>query len=79
MAAIVVMPTYNEAENLHRTATRLRQAAPNVHLLVVDDASPDGTGRIADALSAADPQHIHVLHRTVKDGLGAVIRPGFGS
>jgi len=75
MTAIVVMPTYNEAENLRQTATRLRQAAPSVHLLVVDDASPDGTGRIADGLAAADP-HIHVLHRTVKDGLGAAYRAG---
>ncbi|CAM5537881.1 polyprenol monophosphomannose synthase [Leifsonia shinshuensis] len=75
MSAIVIMPTYNEAENLRLTAVRLRRAAPKVHLLVVDDASPDGTGQIADDLAARD-DHIRVLHRTGKDGLGAAYRAG---
>ena len=69
MRVLTVIPTYNEKENLPVVVERLRKAAPEVDILVVDDNSPDGTGQIADELSAKDPQ-IHVLHRTVKDGLG---------
>ncbi|WP_240771247.1 polyprenol monophosphomannose synthase [Nocardioides sp. GY 10113] len=72
----MVVPTYNEAENLGWIADRLRRAQPEVDLLVVDDASPDGTGRIADELAAADP-HVHVLHREGKGGLGAAYLAGF--
>jgi glycosyltransferase involved in cell wall biosynthesis len=73
---LVVVPTYNEAENVDLIAQRLRAAVPEAHLLVVDDGSPDGTGDIADRLAAADPQ-IHVLHRTEKAGLGAAYIAGF--
>ncbi|TIC87662.1 polyprenol monophosphomannose synthase [Nocardioides sp. GY 10113] len=73
---LMVVPTYNEAENLGWIADRLRRAQPEVDLLVVDDASPDGTGRIADELAAADP-HVHVLHREGKGGLGAAYLAGF--
>jgi dolichol-phosphate mannosyltransferase len=73
---VMVVPTYNEAENLAWIVGRLREAQPGVEVLVVDDGSPDGTGRIADELAAADP-NVHVLHRTEKAGLGAAYRAGF--
>lgn len=69
MNVIVTIPTYNEAESLPRIVARVRAAAPQVDILVVDDNSPDGTGEIADRLAAADGS-IHVLHRTGKEGLG---------
>jgi dolichol-phosphate mannosyltransferase len=74
---LVVIPTYNEAENLAPIVTRVRAAAPEVEVLVADDASPDGTGAIADRLAAADPR-VHVLHRPGKQGLGAAYVAGFG-
>jgi dolichol-phosphate mannosyltransferase len=74
---IVVVPTYNEAENLAWIVDRVRRAQPDVDVLVVDDESPDGTGQIADTLAQADPQ-VHVLHRTAKGGLGAAYLHGFG-
>lgn len=73
---LVVTPTYDEAENLEATVIALRRAAPEAHILVVDDASPDGTGLIADQLAASDPA-VHVLHRTAKDGLGRAYLAGF--
>ncbi|HEX6755657.1 MAG TPA: polyprenol monophosphomannose synthase [Mycobacteriales bacterium] len=73
---LVVVPTYNEAENLEPLLTRLRAAVPEADALVVDDGSPDGTGRLADRLAAADGQ-IRVLHRTEKAGLGAAYIAGF--
>lgn len=73
---LVVTPTYNERESLPRLVERLRVAVPQAHLLVVDDSSPDGTGRLADELAAADPC-VHVLHRTAKNGLGAAYVAGF--
>ena len=76
MRVLTVIPTYNELENLPVVVRRLRAAAPEVEILVVDDNSPDGTGKLADELSAADA-NIHVLHRTVKDGLGGAYLAGF--
>lgn len=73
---LVIIPTYNEIDNLDMITTRLRAATPQVHILVVDDNSPDGTGRRADIL-AADDDHIHVLHRQSKEGLGAAYLAGF--
>ncbi|OAA29239.1 apolipoprotein N-acyltransferase [Frankia sp. EI5c] len=73
---VVCVPTYNERDNLPDTARRLRTANPAVDLLVIDDASPDGTGEIADRL-AADDSHIHVLHRAGKSGLGSAYIAGF--
>ena len=73
---VMVVPTYNEADNLAWIVGRLRQAHPEVHVLVVDDSSPDGTGELADGLAAADPQ-VQVLHRTEKGGLGAAYKHGF--
>jgi dolichol-phosphate mannosyltransferase len=74
---LVVVPTYNEAENLEAIADRLHRAVPDAGLLVVDDGSPDGTGRIADDL-AERSAWVHVLHRTEKAGLGAAYIAGFG-
>ncbi len=73
---VVVIPTYDEAANLAWIVGRLRRAQPDVHVLVVDDNSPDGTGAIADGLADGDA-HVHVLHRTAKSGLGAAYLAGF--
>ncbi|SEG86031.1 dolichol-phosphate mannosyltransferase [Thermomonospora echinospora] len=73
---LVIIPTYNERENIEPIVGRVRRAAPQVDVLVVDDASPDGTGALADALAASDDQ-VKVLHRTGKDGLGAAYIAGF--
>ena len=72
----MVVPTYDEADNLAWIVRRLREAQPDVHVLVVDDNSPDGTGKIADELAAADDS-VQVLHRTEKGGLGAAYKHGF--
>jgi dolichol-phosphate mannosyltransferase len=74
---LVVVPTYNERSNLEPVVTRLRTAVPDAHVLVVDDASPDGTGDVADALAKDDDQ-VHVLHRATKEGLGVAYVAGFG-
>ena len=73
---VVVIPTYNEIENLAMIVGRLRRAVPAVDVLVVDDDSPDGTGALADELTADDPQ-VSVVHRTTKEGLGAAYLHGF--
>lgn len=72
----VIIPTYNERENLPLILDRLIAAVPGVDVLVVDDSSPDGTGEIADKRAAAD-ERIHVLHRSSKAGLGAAYLAGF--
>jgi dolichol-phosphate mannosyltransferase len=74
---LVVIPTYNEAGNVRLITGRVRAAVPQADVLIADDASPDGTGDIADELAAADPR-IHVLHRAGKQGLGAAYIAGFG-
>jgi dolichol-phosphate mannosyltransferase len=74
---LVIVPTYDEADNIRQITGRLRAAVPQVDLLVADDASPDGTGKIADELAAHD-DHVNVLHRTGKQGLGAAYIAGFG-
>lgn len=73
---LVIIPTYNELENLPLIVGRVRSAAPTVDVLVVDDNSPDGTGAKADEMAAADPQ-IHVLHREGKGGLCGAYVAGF--
>ncbi|HWU32066.1 MAG TPA: polyprenol monophosphomannose synthase [Marmoricola sp.] len=73
---IVVIPTYNEAENLLLILDRLRAAQPSIDVLVVDDGSPDGTGALADEYALRDAA-VHVLHRTSKEGLGAAYLAGF--
>lgn len=77
MRATVVVPTYNEIENIERLIREVLAAAPHVQILVVDDGSPDGTGGLADELALADPDRVHVMHRTAKDGLGAAYLAGF--
>jgi len=72
---IVVVPTYNEAENLPELSREVLAQDPRIELLVVDDASPDGTGSLADGLADGDPR-IHVLHRPEKQGLGPAYRDG---
>jgi dolichol-phosphate mannosyltransferase len=72
----VVLPTYNEADNIEGIAQAILEALPAATLLVVDDASPDGTGRIADELAVRDPR-IRVLHRPGKQGLGRAYLDGF--
>lgn len=74
--SLVIIPTYNERENLRPIVHRLRELHPDVSVLVVDDASPDGTGEIADELAAADAD-VHVLHREGKEGLGVAYVAGF--
>ncbi|QGK69818.1 glycosyltransferase [Allosaccharopolyspora coralli] len=73
---LVVIPTYQERENLGLVVRRVRAAAAGVHVLVVDDGSPDGTGEVAEELASSDA-HVHVLHRTDKAGLGAAYVAGF--
>jgi len=72
----VVLPTYNERENLEAIVPAILEALPEAQLLVVDDNSPDGTGQLADTLAATDPR-IQVLHRAAKEGLGVAYRHGF--
>ncbi|EFG65575.1 polyprenol monophosphomannose synthase [Streptomyces sp. SPB074] len=74
--ALVIIPTYNEAENLRSIVGRVREAVPGAHVLVADDNSPDGTGALADELAAGD-EHVRVLHRGGKEGLGAAYLAGF--
>jgi dolichol-phosphate mannosyltransferase len=73
---LVIIPTYNESENIERIVSRTRNAVPQADILVADDNSPDGTGKIADALAAVD-DHVHVMHRLGKEGLGAAYLAGF--
>jgi dolichol-phosphate mannosyltransferase len=74
--ALIIVPTYNERENLPDLVRRLMAQPLVLDVLVVDDNSPDGTGEIADGIAAQNP-HVHVLHRTVKDGLGRAYIAGF--
>jgi len=73
---LVIVPTYNEVENLSSVIGRLRQSLPSADILVVDDSSPDGTGELAESL-AADDAAVSVLHRTKKEGLGHAYLAGF--
>ncbi|MBX6341582.1 MAG: polyprenol monophosphomannose synthase [Thermomicrobiaceae bacterium] len=73
---IVIIPTYNERDNLPRLLPAILERAPEVHILIVDDASPDGTGDVADAFAASDPR-IHVLHRPSREGLAQAYLAGF--
>ncbi|MBJ6726326.1 polyprenol monophosphomannose synthase [Geomesophilobacter sediminis] len=76
MKPVVVIPTYNERDNLERLTHQILALDERVHLLVVDDNSPDGTGALADRL-AAESERVHVLHRAGKLGLGSAYREGF--
>lgn len=73
---VMVIPTYNESANIEWIIDRLRTAQQDVDVMVVDDNSPDGTGKIVEEIAARDP-HVQVVHRTEKAGLGAAYRHGF--
>jgi len=73
---LIIVPTYEELENLPRLLTQIHEVVPHVHVLVVDDNSPDGTGALADELAKADSR-IHVMHRAGKLGLGTAYIAGF--
>jgi dolichol-phosphate mannosyltransferase len=73
---LVIVPTYNERENLPRKIPQILAQDGRLDVLVVDDGSPDGTGQLAEEMAAADPR-VHVLRRTAKDGLGAAYLAGF--
>ncbi len=75
-ATLVVVPTYDERDNLGPVLRRLHATVPAAHVLVVDDASPDGTGQLADELAATDDR-VRVLHRSTKAGLGTAYTAGF--
>ncbi len=75
-AVVVIIPTYNERDNLDDIVSRTRRAVPDADILVVDDNSPDGTGDLAEKLALTD-EHVRVLHRTQKAGLGAAYLAGF--
>jgi dolichol-phosphate mannosyltransferase len=75
-ATVIIIPTFNEIENVGTAVTSVHMNLPDAHVLVVDDSSPDGTGLLADALAAKD-NRVHVLHRTQKDGLGGAYLTGF--
>ena len=75
--AVVVIPTYNEAENIEPVVERTLAAAPEAEVLIVDDNSPDGTGEIGDKLAELHDE-VHVLHRDRKEGFGVAYRAGFG-
>lgn len=76
MRTVIVVPTYDEADNLPVTVGLITRWAPDADILIVDDASPDGTGELADAYAAQDAR-VHVLHRAGKDGLGKAYLDGF--
>jgi dolichol-phosphate mannosyltransferase len=75
-SVLVIMPTFNEKDSLERVARHLLATVAGVDILVVDDASPDGTGAIADAIAKSDPR-VHVLHRKAREGLGRAYLAGF--
>ena len=73
---LVIVPTYNERESLPVIVSGIRQAEPEVHILIADDNSPDGTGEVADGLNSSD-NSVHVLHRSAKAGIGAAYLDAF--
>jgi dolichol-phosphate mannosyltransferase len=75
MKTLVIIPTYNERDNVEWIVSRVRESVADASVLIVDDNSPDGTGALADALTALDDA-VHVLHRAGKEGLGAAYRDG---
>jgi dolichol-phosphate mannosyltransferase len=74
---LVVIPTYNERDNIEAIVERVTASVAEANVLIVDDHSPDGTGKVADEIAAADPR-VHVAHRTAKAGLGGAYIAGFG-
>jgi dolichol-phosphate mannosyltransferase len=78
MSAIVVIPTFNEILNLEQLIKMIRANTPDLHVLIVDDNSPDGTGSLADATARREPDKVFVIHRTKKEGLGKAYVAGLG-
>lgn len=76
MRVLVVIPTYNEAENVAEVLARTAAAVPTAEVLIVDDGSPDGTGDLVESIAATN-ERVHLLRRTQKSGLGAAYRAGF--
>lgn len=74
---VVIVPTYNEADNIHDLISQLLALPVNLHVLVVDDNSPDGTGKLVDEIAASRPGLVHVIHRPGKMGLGTAYIAGF--
>ena len=74
--ALVIIPTYNELNNLQLLLPQVLEQDPRIEVLIVDDNSPDGTGRVAEAMAAGNPR-VHVLHRPAKQGLGTAYLAGF--
>lgn len=77
LKTFVVLPTYNEIENLQKMVEAILNQIPQAYLLIVDDSSPDGTGKIANQLCAEKPERVFVLHRLKKEGLGRAYLAGF--
>jgi dolichol-phosphate mannosyltransferase len=77
MRAVVLVPTYNERANIVEFVERVRQFAPGLHILIIDDNSPDGTGELAEELAGQHSDEIFVLHRERKEGLGKAYVDGF--
>ena len=75
--SLVILPTYNERENIEPIVAAILAQAADLEVLVVDDNSPDGTGEIVDRLAASPPRRIHVMHRAGKRGLGTAYIEGF--
>ncbi|MEW5796862.1 MAG: polyprenol monophosphomannose synthase [Candidatus Zixiibacteriota bacterium] len=74
--ALIIFPTYNERDNIEKIVHAVIPLDPRIHVLIVDDSSPDGTGEVADRL-AAELNKVHVLHRAEKEGLGRAYIAGF--
>ena len=77
MQAVAVIPTYNERDNIEELVEKIQRYAKDLHLLIVDDNSPDGTGKIAEELKSKNPAKLFVLHREKKEGLGRAYVEGF--
>jgi dolichol-phosphate mannosyltransferase len=77
MRAIVIIPTYNERDNLELLVQQIQQHTSDLHILIVDDNSPDGTGNVAEALHEKRSSSVFVLHRKQKEGLGPAYVDGF--
>ncbi|MBN2311121.1 MAG: polyprenol monophosphomannose synthase [Candidatus Hydrogenedentes bacterium] len=77
MSAVIVIPTYNERDNLELLLERVFEEVPDVRVLIVDDNSPDGTGELADSFAEREPDKVSVLHRSEKQGLGAAYVAGY--